>query len=153
MPFAPSLSALLPRLRRFAAALCVTSRERADEWVLRALKELSYDPPAPSEADWYFWARAHLIHLAEASPKIPRAPQAPLPPLEAALLDLPLGHRAALLLVTLEGCSYEEAARLCGISRAVFVSRLTSARHMLAHFLAERQQGMEQAPYLRLVKS
>jgi RNA polymerase sigma-70 factor (ECF subfamily) len=68
------------------------------------------------------------------------------------LVDLPASHRAALILVVVEGCSYEEAAQTLGISRPVLMGRLTAARHMLARSLEDMKSGAIREPYLRLVK-
>jgi DNA-directed RNA polymerase specialized sigma24 family protein len=73
-------------------------------------------------------------------------------PWESALVDLPAGHRAALILVAVEGCSYEEAAQTLGISRPVLMGRLTAARLMLARRMDEMKGGAMRAPHLRLVK-
>ncbi len=152
MPDTASLSAHLPSLRRFAAALCGAPKERADELVLRALHAVLRDPPAKNEALLCRKLRATLAHLAQIR-ALPRpAPQAQTHPWETALIDLPAGHRAALILVSVEGCSYEEAAQTLGISRAVLIGRLTAARLMLARRMDEMKGGAIRAPYLRLVK-
>jgi DNA-directed RNA polymerase specialized sigma24 family protein len=73
--------------------------------------------------------------------------------LAPALLALPFGHRAALLLVSLEGFSYEEAAKALGLNRHIVLGRLTTARQMLSrHFDARQTHGVRHAPHLRLVK-
>ncbi len=73
--------------------------------------------------------------------------------LAPALLALPLGHRAALLLVALEGFSYEEAAKALGLNRHIVLGRLTTARQMLSrHFETRLTHGVRHAPHLRLVK-
>lgn len=48
--------------------------------------------------------------------------------LESALLDLPLPHRAAVVLRDIEGFSTREAAKIAGVGEAAFKSRLHQAR-------------------------
>jgi RNA polymerase sigma-70 factor, ECF subfamily len=48
--------------------------------------------------------------------------------LESALLDLPLPHRAAVVLRDIEGLSTREAAKIVGVGEAAFKSRLHEAR-------------------------
>jgi RNA polymerase sigma-70 factor (ECF subfamily) len=48
--------------------------------------------------------------------------------LESALLDLPLPHRAAIVLRDIEGLSTREAAKIAGVGEAAFKSRLHQAR-------------------------
>jgi RNA polymerase sigma-70 factor (ECF subfamily) len=48
--------------------------------------------------------------------------------LESALLDLPLPHRAAVVLRDIEGLSTREAAKIAGVGEAAFKSRLHQAR-------------------------
>ncbi|MBV8990153.1 MAG: sigma-70 family RNA polymerase sigma factor [Solirubrobacterales bacterium] len=48
--------------------------------------------------------------------------------LDAALLDLPLAHRAAVVLRDIEGLSTREAAKIAGLGEAAFKSRLHEAR-------------------------
>ena len=152
MSTAPSLSVLLPSLRRFATALSGVPKGRADELVLRALHSVLREPPAESEAVLCRKLRASLTSLTQIR-ALPRpTPSAQAHPWEAALLDLPVAHRAALILVSVEGCSYDEAAQTLGISRAVLMGRLTAARHMLTNSLEDARPGAIHAPHLRLVK-
>jgi RNA polymerase sigma-70 factor (ECF subfamily) len=73
----------------------------------------------------------------------------------AALLDIGLEEREALLLVALEGFSYAQAAQILKISRSVLVSRLARARTALGEIgcLEHLAQPAKPRPsYLRLVK-
>ena len=152
MPNTARLSAHLPSLRRFAAALCGTPKGQADELVLRALHATLRDPVPENGAALYRKLRTRLASLAQIR-ALPRpAPHAGAHPWESALVDLPASHRAALILVVVEGCSYEEAAQTLGISRPVLMGRLTAARHMLARSLEDMKSGAIREPYLRLVK-
>ena len=53
-----------------------------------------------------------------------------------ALRKLPVEQREALVLVTAEGMSYEETARICGTNIGTIKSRINRARSALAKQLA-----------------
>src|SRR5262245_20754758 len=55
--------------------------------------------------------------------------------LEAALAELPLAYREALLLVAIEGLKPAEAAQVCGVSGEAMRQRLSRGRAMLAERL------------------
>lgn len=74
--------------------------------------------------------------------------------ISAALLSLPIEDREALLLVALEGFDHGEAARILRISRGVLIGRLTSARTALDMHLrapAAASPRARSVPHLRLV--
>jgi RNA polymerase sigma-70 factor (ECF subfamily) len=54
-----------------------------------------------------------------------------------ALGSLPLAHREALLLVTVEGLRHSEAAEICGVTAEAMRQRVSRARALLARRLAE----------------
>ncbi len=62
--------------------------------------------------------------------------------LHRALADLPSGHRDALLLVTQEGLTYDEAAVTLGIAGGTVRSRVSRARTAITAFL----DGQRHAP-------
>jgi RNA polymerase sigma-70 factor (ECF subfamily) len=73
----------------------------------------------------------------------------------AALLDLGLDEREALLLVALEGFDYGQAARILKISRSALVGRLARARAALSETVPVESSGRPvkaRPTYLRLVK-
>lgn len=73
----------------------------------------------------------------------------------AALLDLGLDEREALLLVALEGFDYGQAARILKISRSVLVGRLARARAALSETVPVESSGRPvkaRPTYLQLVK-
>lgn len=149
---AANLCVLLPSLRRFAAALSGAPKGRTDELVLGALHSVLREPPAESQAVLRRKLRSRLTSLTQGRALPLPTPSAQAHPWEAALLDLPAAHRAALILVSVEGCSYEEAAQTLGISRPVLMGRLTAARHMLTNSLQDAPSRAIRAPHLRLVK-
>jgi RNA polymerase sigma-70 factor (ECF subfamily) len=55
--------------------------------------------------------------------------------MQAALAQLSVDQREALLLVGAEGLSYEEAARICGTNLGTIKSRINRARVRLAELL------------------
>jgi RNA polymerase sigma-70 factor (ECF subfamily) len=57
--------------------------------------------------------------------------------LEAALAELPLSYREALLLIAIEGLTPSEAAQVCGISGEAMRQRLSRGRAMLAERLRQ----------------
>ena len=62
--------------------------------------------------------------------------------LEAALAELPLQYREALLLVAIEGLTPSEAAQVCGVSGEAMRQRLSRGRAMLAERLRRTEQPL-----------
>jgi RNA polymerase sigma-70 factor (ECF subfamily) len=60
--------------------------------------------------------------------------------LEAALAQLPISHREALLLVAIEGLTPSQAAQVCGVSAEAMRQRLSRGRTMLAERLRRIEQ-------------
>jgi RNA polymerase sigma factor (sigma-70 family) len=60
--------------------------------------------------------------------------------LAAALASLPLVYREALLLVTVEGLPYSEAADICGVKAEAMRQRVSRARALLARRLADSER-------------
>jgi RNA polymerase sigma-70 factor (ECF subfamily) len=147
--------ALLPRLRRFAAGLsgsvqdgddivqaaCLRALERyyqwepgtrLDSWMFRIIRNLWLDGRKSA------WSR--LVHSDEAA--MDAAPGGSLErELEArnelalarrAIADLPPQQREVLMLVTVEGQTYEAAADTLGIPLGTVMSRLARARVSVA---------------------
>lgn len=145
------LSALLPDLRRLAGALTGSPKARADDLVLRALHQFLRDAPPQEAGQIKGRLQGLLIRLVELRPLEPCP--ASMDPMERALRDLPAGHRAALILVDVERCSYAQAAQVLGISRNVFMGRLATARQRIAQQMQEAPQGHQHNPsHLRLVQ-
>jgi RNA polymerase sigma-70 factor, ECF subfamily len=170
-----ALSALTPRLRRYARALAtgdVAPSEAADGLVhstlLRALAARNTGPTADLVIRLY--ATVTQIHREAAMPErqaraaggdrgAPTAERvAPLrrsTRLATALLGLPLEAREVLLLVGLEGFDYAEAARILRVSRSVLLARLDDARTTLegatSAAMPHRPPVVSRARHLRLV--
>jgi RNA polymerase sigma-70 factor, ECF subfamily len=62
--------------------------------------------------------------------------------LEAALAELPLQYREALLLVAIEGLTPSEAAQVCGVSGEAMRQRLSRGRAMLAERLRRTERPL-----------
>ncbi|MEY3552382.1 MAG: hypothetical protein RL735_730 [Pseudomonadota bacterium] len=154
MPSRTEILPLLPGLRRFAAGLACcadpASLRETDEVVLRAVHHVLRDPQVDSGPNLRPALYGALFRLQQERADLKSTAGADL---GLALLALPFGHRAALLLVALEGFSYEEAAKALGLNRHIVLGRLTTARQMLSrHFDARQTHGVRHAPHLRLVK-
>ena len=154
LPSRTEILPLLPGLRRFAAALAgradPDSLRETDERVLRAVHTVLRDPLVDSGQNLRPALYGALVRLQQGREELKPAAG---PDLGPALLALPFGHRAALLLVVLEGFSYEEAATALGLNRHIVLGRLTTARQMLSrHFDARQTHGFRHARHLRLVK-
>jgi len=155
------ITSTLPDLRRFAGALISPGHVRTcglvDDVVVRAttivLRE-RHDSETAARLALY----SAVIRLWQNRDSRQPSPGASLPsatvPAQGsfaeALLGLELQHRAALLLVTLERLSYEDAAAVLNISQAFLVAKLTTARLMLAQRLD--LSAARPATHLRLVK-
>jgi len=147
--------ALLPRLRRFAAGLTGSVQEGDDvvqTACLRALERHHQWEPGSRLDSWMFriirnvWldrAKSAWSRLVRGEPELLEAmPDRPLErQLEArnelasartAIAALPQAQREVLLLVTVEGLSYEAAAEVLQIPLGTVMSRLARARVAVA---------------------
>ena len=158
--------ALLPRLRRFAAGLtgsvqegddvvqtaCLRALERyhqwepgtrLDSWMFRIIRNLWLDR---GKSAWNRLVRSDPDALAEiADHSVGRDIEArdELSCARAAISALPEGQREVLLLVTVEGLTYEAAADVLGVPLGTVMSRLARARVAVARRV--RAETQEQA--------
>ena len=166
--FLDEIEGCVPALRRYARAL-TRNADRADDLVQdcieRALRKRNlWSPTGPLQA-WLFRILLNLYrnglrqtrrqgdHVALESlvvePGIP-APQPgriALAEMSRAIDQLPSEQREALLLVVLEGVSYQEAAGILEIPAGTLMSRLSRARTALRVLT-----GTQEEPRLRTVK-
>ncbi|WP_439520102.1 RNA polymerase sigma factor [Hydrogenophaga sp.] len=150
---------LLPRLRRFAHGL-TRDGQQADDLVqsacLKALERWHQYQADTSLASWMFrivqtnWLddyRARQRHKTDAdSDAIPEQMgedgrqvverRSELRAVRGALLRLPQDQREVLMLVTVDGLTYQEAAQALGIPAGTVMSRLARARIKLADALS-----------------
>ena len=146
---------LLPRLRRFAAGLTGSAQEgddvvqtaclralerhhqwepgtRLDSWMFRIIRNLWLDR---GKSAWNRLVRSDSELLAEvADHSVSREIEArdELMSARAAIAALPPAQREVLLLVTVEGHTYEAASELLGIPLGTVMSRLARARVAVA---------------------
>lgn len=162
-----TLLAWLPRLRRYARALC-GSREDADDLVQdtleRAWRRSALWQGVADMRAWLFGImhNLHVDGLRQA--RLPTVdldedtPEPPMPPaqadrlavldLQAALAQLPAEQREVLLLVALEDMAYAEVAQALGIPVGTVMSRLSRGRERLRALM----QGHAAPVRLKVVK-
>lgn len=168
MDFLDEIEATVPALRRYARAL-TRNADRADDLVQdcleRAIRKRNlFTPTGPLQA-WLFrilinlwrndlrFERRRGDHIPIDSlifePSVPPAQpgRIALAEMSRAVDRLPDDQREALLLVALEGMSYQDAASVLGIPAGTLMSRLGRARAALRTLT-----GSGEEPRLRSVK-
>lgn len=160
------LVALLPRLQRFARALTRSAQEADDlvqEACLRALdRAAQWDSTQPLDR-WVF-AIIRNTWISERRKAKVRLGQGHVPAeesgelvsrdtgeghhaaaeLNATLSALPEEFRTVLLIVSVEGYSYQEASTLLDVPLGTVMSRMHRARKALAGALAEPKGGNDE---------
>jgi RNA polymerase sigma-70 factor (ECF subfamily) len=165
------MMATVPHLRAFAISLS-GQVDRADDLVqetlLRALTHIGQFQPGTSLQAWLFTILRNLFHTeyrkrrreVEDPDGLMASRLAVLPnqsgrlefqELRTALAKLAPEQREALLLVTAEGFSYEEAAQITGCQLGTIKSRINRARARLAELL--QVEGAEDLGPDRLVRA
>jgi RNA polymerase sigma-70 factor, ECF subfamily len=148
------IAAEIPRLRRYARAL-LHDLDRADDLVqqtlLRGLDELHLYRSGTDLRAWLFtimhkqyvdhvrhWARQkeqmtdEKVRLASAATQ---TVSRELQHMDRAIQRLPDEEKTTLLLITLEGMSYEEVAQICNIPVGTVRSHLSRARKKLRQLM------------------
>lgn len=153
--FAAKVEKELPGLRRYAMALLRGNSDADDlvqETVVRALDRMTLFQPGTNLRAWLFTIMHNLrvnavrrskreaTGLSEEATALLSTPgrQGPaiaLRDLRRALDELDEAHRSVLLLVGLEGLSYEEVADVLAVPMGTVRSRLSRARARLRHLL------------------
>jgi RNA polymerase sigma-70 factor (ECF subfamily) len=145
----------IPRLRRYARAL-TRNRERADDLVQdtlsRALVKEQFWQPGTNLRAWLFTImhnqnvnnvrravrESRMVDMEQLSPMPattdPTASRQMFE-LERALAQLPLEQRQVIMLVGLEGMSYEDAAGILSVPVGTVRSRLSRGRDILRKLL------------------
>ncbi len=149
-----------PLLRRYARGLCAgCGAAEADELVQTALDRIApslreLDARAPEAAQAKIAAYRALTDLAREKLRGPAPRPSPRhAPIVDGLAELPFDERAALLLVALEGLTYEDAANVCAGARETIVARLMRARAALSGLDLRPANGPRRAGgHLRIVK-
>jgi len=166
--FETQLIAQVPRLRRYARAL-TGDDGRADDLVQdaleRAWRRMGYWRRGSDLRAWLFTLMHNVFvndvrraarrgqtvslddHATAVASKGGNETSRLVDELDRGLATLSLDHREVLLLVALEGLTYEEVAELLGIPLGTVMSRLYRARERMRHWL----DGKE-STNLRVVK-
>lgn len=162
------IEAQIPRLRRYARALLRNSDQADDlvqETLRRGLDRIHQYRPGTDFRAWLFTimhnnyvnavrrsARRRDAIVVEKAPLASPAPQLhklELQDLENAIARLSEEQRVTLLLVSLEGLTYEEVAQICEIPIGTVRSRLNRAREELRRMTeygsAQRATGSQLA--------
>jgi RNA polymerase sigma-70 factor (ECF subfamily) len=158
-----SLDALAPGIRRYARALSAGEPPSvADELLLEAfqpLRDIASSDCAGGETELRLRLYAAFTRMAEKKLRgaASTGPSLRHPVIVHGLADLQLEDREALLLVVLEGFSYDHAADILGVERETLVGRLVRARTRLAAFdnqPSAPSDGTKRTPalHLRVVK-
>ena len=151
--------ALVPQLHTFARSLCrdgVRADDLVQEALMRAIDNIERFKPGTNLKAWLFTIvrNEHYSQLRrrkfeaqgmdiELLPEPSVAPdhdgKLELRDLNRALAVLSPGQRTALILVSVSGFSYEEAATICGCAVGTIKSRVARARETLLDLLEGRQ--------------
>jgi len=148
--FSDQLIAILPRLRRFARGLTGSAADaddlvqaaceralarehqfeagtRFDSWMFRIVQTIWIDQLRARDVRKE-GAEDEGIHIGTDEPVRRAEARLALEEVNAALKKLPPDQRTALLLVTVDGLSYKEAAEVAGVPVGTIMSRLARAR-------------------------
>lgn len=148
--FAEALIETIPNLRAFAHSLCgdgQLSNDLVQETLLKAWAHKESFVPDSNLKAWLFTIlrNTYFTHYRKSQreelDEDHAAMNASVPPtqlmqlefedMRKALMRLSPDHREALLLITAEGFSYEDAARVCGCAIGTMKSRVNRARSRL----------------------
>lgn len=154
-PFAEELVALLPRLRRFARALCGDAAvaddlvqaacerglkgqdgwqpgTRLDAWMFRIVRNLWIDGIRRRRTEGVTEDVDEAIGLAGSDGRRVAHASIAVGAAMAAVAELPEDQRRLITLVCIEEASYREAAETLGVPIGTVMSRLCRARKALA---------------------
>ncbi len=160
---AEEMVSLVPQLHSFARSLCrdgVRADDLVQEALLRAFDNLERFKPGTNLKAWLFTIvrNEHYSQLRRRKFEAhdvtnDQLPEPSVPPdhdgelelrdLNRALAALSPGQRAALILVSASGFSYEEAASICGCAVGTIKSRVARARRALLAMLEGRLPALE----------
>lgn len=151
--------ALVPQLHTFARSLCrdgVRADDLVQEALMRAFNNIQRFKPGTNLKAWLFtivrnehYSQLRRSKFEAQGMDIELLPEPSVPPdhdgklelrdLNRALASLSPGQRTALILVSVSGFSYEEAAEICGCAVGTIKSRVARARETLLELLEGRQ--------------
>lgn len=161
-PLRDELVGLLPDLRAFARSL-ERDRARADDLVqetfVRALAALDRFQPGTNMGAWAFTILRHAFYTqhrktrraatvsiddeAHPAPSIdaPQESHLVMRDVRQAFWKLSPEHREALVLVTMRGLTYMEAASICGCAIGTMKARVSRARKQLQSLIDPNPAG------------
>lgn len=162
--FRSQLAAVLPRLMRFAMALtrsrheaedltqaaCQRALERADQWqpdsrfdswMFRIIQTIWLNEIRARGVRQRHRASIGAGSGAEPSEESSAEERLMLAQVAEKVLELPVEQRTVLMLVTVEGLTYREAAEVAGIPIGTVMSRLARARLALMRAIGEADDG------------
>ena len=151
--------ALVPQLHTFARSLCrdgVRADDPVQEALMRAINNIERFKPGTNLKAWLFtivrnehYSQLRRRKFEAQGVDTDLLPEPSVPPdhdgklelrdLNMALSSLSPGQRTALILVSVSGFSYEEAAAICGCAVGTIKSRVARARETLLEMLEGRQ--------------
>jgi len=151
--------ALVPQLHMFARSLCrdgVRADDLVQEALMRAIDNIERFQPGTNLKAWLFtivrnehYSQLRRRKFEAHGVNADTLPEPSVPPdhdgklelhdLNRALAVLSPGQRTALILVSVSGFSYEEAATICGCAVGTIKSRVARARECLLEVLEGRQ--------------
>jgi len=151
-----AMLAAMPQLRSYAVSLCRDpdrANDLAQETLLRAYANIRTFKPGSNMVGWLFailrnqYYAAYRKHHREVEDvdgtyaqtlaiEPDQIIQLEWSDMRAAVAELPDGMRRALVLVAVEGLSYDEAARVCNCPPGTVRSRVHRARARLAEIFA-----------------
>jgi len=155
--FRAQVLALVPALRAFARALCVEptrADDLAQETLLKAWAAKESFAIGTNLKAWLFTIARNAFYSEHRrrrreveDPDGVRAARVTIAPeqiIELYRRDLKLAvamlsdvQREAIMLVNVDGCSYEEAANICGCAVGTIKSRVSRARRALLNFIED----------------
>lgn len=153
--FKRELTELVPSLRAFARSLAHNPTQADDlvqDALVKALANVERFEPGTNMRAWLFTIlrNNYYSHLRKTKREVEDADgkfaarlatrpeqngSVDLEDFKAAFMRLAPDHREVLTLVGASGCSYEEAARICGCAVGTIKSRVNRARRKLADML------------------
>jgi RNA polymerase sigma-70 factor (ECF subfamily) len=161
--FGDELIKAIPNLRAFAHSLSGDSNLSNDlvqETLLKAWSHKQSFVPGSNLKAWLFTIlrNTFFTHYRKSQREELDEDQAamnasvPATHMRTAMMRLSPDHREALLLITAEGFSYEDAARVCGCAVGTMKSRVNRARSRLVDETAEHHK-MEHSQRVKTSRS
>ena len=164
--FKAELIELLPSLRAFARSLAHNAAQADDlvqDTLVKALANVDRFEPGTNLRAWLFTIlRNHYYsqlrkskreiedaegrHAARIAVRPEQDGSVDLEDFKVAFAQLAPDHREVLSLVGASGCSYEEAAQICGCAVGTIKSRVNRARRKLSDLLGLEDEGEAMIP-------